>query len=387
MRHRAALTFTALIVSAAIAIAALAPQTAQPAGAAASAYRADSPEYGLSVFLYGNPNTTARDLGKLQALRFGWMKSLFQWRDLEGACKGCFSWGESDRIVSAAAAAGVKIMARLDFQPNWARPDHAHNGPPSNYQDYADFVYYFVDRYKVGSPYGTVQAIEIWNEVNLDREWGMGAINQQSASDYVRLLRLSYQAAKAADPEVTVVTAGLSPTGWNDDTARDDVLFMQWLFEAGMKGNYDALGVHANASCPQVEADPNVLPCAALPAANHSQFFFRRVEQLRAVQVANGDGDKQVWILEFGWTSDTVNPSYSWFRTTEEKKGDLIVSGFKFARQNWAPWVGAMFLWNLPDPSWTSSREEYWWSIAEPTGAPRASYTRLLQARTSGELP
>ena len=63
------------------------------------------------------------------------------------------------------------------------------------------------------SAVGTVQAIEVWNEVNLDREWGGGPITRQTATDYVRLLGMSYDAIKAADPNITVITAGLSPTG------------------------------------------------------------------------------------------------------------------------------------------------------------------------------
>ena len=135
-------------------------------------YRAASPEYGMSVFLYGNADTTTRDLEKLQTLGFGWQKSLFSWRDLEGECKGCFTWDEADRIVLASAEAGLKIMARLDFQPGWARADGAANGPPDRYQDFADFVRAFVDRYKKDSDFGTVHAIQVWNEVNLDRESG-----------------------------------------------------------------------------------------------------------------------------------------------------------------------------------------------------------------------
>ena len=50
---------------------------------------------------------------------FNWVRQLFQWRDIEGACKGCFDWTESDRVVKASAQAGVKIIARLDFEPLW----------------------------------------------------------------------------------------------------------------------------------------------------------------------------------------------------------------------------------------------------------------------------
>jgi hypothetical protein len=73
--------------------------------------------------------------------------------------------------VKASTANGVKIIARIDFEPDWARHDHAHNGPPDNYQDYADFISVFANRYRPGSAIGTVDAIDVWNEVNLNREW------------------------------------------------------------------------------------------------------------------------------------------------------------------------------------------------------------------------
>ena len=41
--------------------------------------------------------------------------------------------------------------------------------------------------------------------------------------------------------------------------------------------------------------------------------------------VRNGDDAKQVWLLEFGWTSDDVHPAYAWHRVTEDQKADYIV--------------------------------------------------------------
>ncbi|MBI4491291.1 MAG: hypothetical protein HY690_00660 [Chloroflexi bacterium] len=356
--------------------------TTEQSSPPSSPYAARSPEYGMNIFVWGHPDTTGRDLGRLAELHFGWQKTLFQWREIEGACKGCFDWRESDRVIQASSAAGVKVLARLDFQPKWARADGAHNGPPDNYQDFADFVSALVSRYKQGSPIGRLHAIEIWNEVNLAREWGNKPINQAQAADYVRLLKLAYQAAKAADSSITVVTSGLSPTGWNDDTARPDDTYLQWLYNAGLKGNYDVLGAHGNAQAPDPEAAPN-----SDPRFPHPSFYFRRVEQLRDLMVKNGDAAKQVWLLEFGWTSDTIHPTYSWYAVSEDRKAQNIVRAFQYARQSWAPWIGVMMLWTLPDPSWSVDREEAWWAIADPSGAPRPAYNALLQARYNGTLP
>jgi hypothetical protein len=385
LKHRIVRAVGLTAAAAAIVLGTLSAQPPILAAPSPAGYRAASPEYGLSIFLYGNPATTDRDLAKIQALGFGWQKSLFRWRDIEAAGKGQFDWAESDRVVQASTAAGMKIIARLDFPPSWARADGANNGAPDNYQDFADFVRAFVDRYKAGSPNGTVQAIEVWNEVNLQREWG-SPISPQSAAGYVRLLKLAYQAAKAADPTVTVISAGLSPTGWSDDTAQPDDQFMQWLFDAGMKGSYDVLGGNGNVQCPSVDAQPGACPVMADRMA-HPSFYFRRIEQLRDIMVAAGDADKQIWLMEFGWTTDTVNPSYSWYATTEAKKADLIVQAFQFANKSWSPWIGVMTLWTLADPHWGQSDEQTWWSVTNPDGTTRPAYDRLVQAIAANQLP
>jgi hypothetical protein len=362
--------------------AASASPTAQPAVAP---YLAASPEYGMGVFLWGRSDAPAV-LGRVHDLNFTWQKSLITWRDIEGKAKGQYDWSGSDALLKASKAAGVKVLARVDFQPAWARKDGANNGPPDNYQDYADFLKALVTRYKSGSQYGHLDAIEVWNEPNLAREWGGQPVNDRQAGDYVRLLTAAYSAIKAADPTVTVVTAGLSPTGWNDDTARPDDQYLQWLYDAGLKGHYDVLGAHA----PGYKAPPEVSPeeAAANPDwGGDRSFTFRRVEDLRAIMQKNGDGAKQVWVTEFGWTSDTVHPAYAWHRVTEDQKADYLVRAFEWARGHWAPWIGPMMVWNMPDPAWGPQDEMYWWSISNPDGSPRPAFLALKAARQNGTLP
>ena len=360
------------------------PPTPSAAIGSGSGYVAESPEYGLNVFLAGNAATTGRDLALLNRIDFTWQKSLFQWRQIEGEGKGVFDWRDADRVVAASRAAGVKIIARLDFQPAWARRDRVSNGPPDEYRHYADFVRAFVERYRAGSPRGTVHAVEIWNEPNIDREWGGEAIDAQQAADYVRLLELAYKAAKQADPGVTVISAGLSPTCTDDEKARPDDVYLQWMYDAGAAPYFDVLGAHGAGYDKPPSASPDE------SAARHNGcrvFTFRRVEDLRAVMERNGDGVKQVWLLEFGWTTDRQNPAYAWHAVSPETHGDFVVDAYRWAREHWAPWIGVMVLWNLPDPNWGRDREEYWWGIANPDGSARPAVNQLLAARRDGRLP
>ncbi len=358
---------------------------APPDPSSYSFYRAESPEYGVSTFL----EDQAAPLPVLQqayTAGFQWQKSLFRWRDIEGAGKGQFNWDAADAVVRATEDARMNLLARVDFEPAWARLDGANNGPPDNVQDYADFITQLVSRYRKGSQRGRLRAIEVWNEPNLSREWGGQPISQESAAQYVKLLCAAYTAAKQADPAITVVSAGLSPTATVDGTAQPDDVYLQWLYDAGMKGCYDVLGAHA----PGFKAPPEVSPdeAASNPVWGGQRFFtFRRVEDLRAVMERNGDADKQIWITEFGWTSDPVNPSYSWFAVSEELKGQYLVDAFRWAHTHWQPWIGVMVAWNMADPSWTAANEEYWWSITNPDGSPRSAFTLFAQQRTQGGLP
>lgn len=343
------------------------------------------PEYGMSVFVWDFPAEMERDLAKVSEVRFQWQKSLFQWRRIEPQ-KGVFDWENAERVVKASNAAGIKVIARVDFPPRWARADRASNGPPDRIEDFGEFIYALVDHFRPGSPHGTIHAIELWNEPNLSPFWGNRPINPLAAAEYVRLLCIGHHAAKRASPEIITISAGLSPTGTRTADAMDDTVYLQWMYDAGAQGCFDALGVHGAG----YKAPPWIGP-AELAAdrtwGGHPSFGFRRVEQLREIMVRNGDAEKQVWVTEFGWTTDTVHPSYAWHRVTEEQKAQYVVEAYRWAHLNWQPWIGAMVLWNLPSPDWTEEREEWWWSVANPDGTNRPAFDALARARAAGLIP
>ncbi len=54
-------------------------------------------------------------------------------------------------------------------------------------------------------------AIEVWNEPNIDREWPNGQVN---GANYTQLLAKAYNAIKGANPGTMVVSAALAPTGF-----------------------------------------------------------------------------------------------------------------------------------------------------------------------------
>ncbi len=90
-------------------------------------------------------------------------------------------------------------------------------------------------------------AIEVWNEQNLDREWPTGQINPAS---YTQMLIKAYNAIKGANPSVMVISGAPAPTGaegafgtdrvWNDDR------YVRGMAAAGAANYADCIGLHYN---------------------------------------------------------------------------------------------------------------------------------------------
>ncbi|MFW6069722.1 MAG: LysM peptidoglycan-binding domain-containing protein [bacterium] len=89
-------------------------------------------------------------------------------------------------------------------------------------------------------------AIEIWNEQNIDREWPAGQI---SPSSYVNnMLRPAYTAIKNANSNVMVITGAPAPTGFDNGTnAWADDRYVAGMAAAGAANYADCIGVHFNA--------------------------------------------------------------------------------------------------------------------------------------------
>jgi hypothetical protein len=246
---------------------------------------------------------------------------------------------------------------RLDHPPEWAFPADPAAGPADPLL-FAEFCGAVATRYA-----GRIAAYEVWNEPNLAREWNSQPPNP---GQYVELLKACYLAIKAADPQAIVVSAGLAPTGTDDPVvAMPDMQFYEALYAAGGAPYFDVLGVHAPGYMNPPERSPD--ETEADPDLAVRWITFRHVEDVRALMVAQGDGDKQIAITEMGWTSDPVNDAYSWYAVDEATRADYLVRAFQYAKANWQPWIALMSMIYIADPEWTEADEQYWWSITRPT--------------------
>jgi hypothetical protein len=111
---------------------------------------------------------------------------------------------------------------------------------------------------------------------------------------------------------------------------------------------------------------------------NHGSFYFRRIEDQRAVMEKHGEGQKQVWLTEFGWCSDQREGGYvECINNSLQDQANYIVRAYQKAETDY-PFMGVMFLWNL---NFSTFQEWYTgpshFAILNPDWSPRPAYWAL----------
>jgi hypothetical protein len=333
-----------------------------------------SPDFGAQAFLWWRPEIADRDLVLMKEANFDWVKQSFAWETIEGAGRGQYDWSIADRVVTHVNDAGLKLLARLSTDPDltnfWA------GTPPSNADLFAEYAGAVAARYNcTPQAVGCIQAFQIWNEPNLAREWGN---RRPNPAEYAEFLRKAYAAIKQANPNAIVISAGMAPTGDNNDLAMPDDIFYDGMYQAmggNSNGYFDMLGVHGAGFAAPPELDP--AEAAANQAFGGYRFFaFRHVEDIRAIMERYGDTGKKIVLLEFGWTYDPVNAAYKWHGAdagiTDMVQADYLRRAYEYAAANWQPWIGLMNLLTMPNLDWIEDgnpqdEEQYWWAILEPS--------------------
>jgi Cellulase (glycosyl hydrolase family 5) len=267
----------------AVALCAAALLASTPSAAGAQAGASSAPLGGVNITASipkgGATAPIDRDIELARTLHAAVVRTEVPWSALEPNGPGQISQAalsSLDRLMSDAAANGIRVIVFVDSTPCWASsapaallrrcargaPSKANAWPPTNPAYYAKVVSYLARRY---GP--QLAAIEVWNEPDQINEAYFAG--PEKAQRYAAILRAAYPAIKQADPSVPVLAGSL--VGYNG-------VFLRALYAAGIKGYYDGIAVHFYS-----------LTLASL-------------RSFRAVQVANGD-TKPLWLDEFGWSS------------------------------------------------------------------------------------
>ncbi|MBI3360782.1 MAG: hypothetical protein HY023_06690 [Chloroflexi bacterium] len=146
-------------------------------------------------------------------------------------------------------------------------------------------------------------AIEVWNESNIDREWPTGQISGQA---YTQLLQLVYPQIKAANPNTMVISGALSPTGFFGGGCSpqgcDDKPFLEAMVAADAMNYADCVGIHYN---------EGILPPSATsgdPRGNPNHYTRYYQTMVNTYLTATG-GQKPLCFTELGYLAGGEYPN------------------------------------------------------------------------------
>ncbi|HEY6729927.1 MAG TPA: hypothetical protein VI039_02765 [Solirubrobacterales bacterium] len=242
----------------------------------------------------------AEDLARMRAGGIETMRVPVSWGATQGSPRSDYDWGGLDATVAAAARNRITILPVLGTSPHWATGNWRRM-PVDNArqrQGWAAFVRAAVERYgtrgefwsehapgtKEPLPRTPIRAWQIWNEENF-----FYFVKPVSPGRFARLLAVTRQAMRQADPRAEIVLGGLFGSPRQGlPRAMDAADFLQALYRyRGVKANFDAVALH--------------------PYAADVAELRRQVEEVRATMVGNGDRRSDLYITEIGWGSQ-YNP-------------------------------------------------------------------------------
>jgi hypothetical protein len=240
--------------------------------------------------------------------------------------------GDTDALdkVQRGHAQGFKVLLTVIGNPVLVED-------PAYHAQYAQYV--------AGLAAGGADAIEVWNEPNIARDWPAGKISPET---YIQILSSSYPAIKAANPNTLVISAAQAATLVSKSlrTANywTEVDYTTEFVLAGGLLYADCVGVHYNIgiSAP-LNTDDSLTGDAAF-------WFLPRILQHYTTLT---NGTRPVCITELGYLTDdgldpleSVAPNFAWAKdTTLQDQAEWHALAAKIGAGN--PLVEMIIVWNV----------------------------------------
>jgi len=282
----------------------------------------------------------------MQTAGMTWMKKQVRWTLGEGTA-------QAQAYIDAAKAGGFKVLLSIVGNP----------GEMTNFDSYvASYAAYVGQVAKLGP-----DAIEVWNEANIDREWPAGKV---SGTEYTKLLKPSYEAIKANNANVMVISAAPSPTGYAGSAGcvqngavhvcNDDVFFKQ-MADAGA-GNYmDCVGLHYNEGI--------ISPTASsgdIRGGYPTYYFGGNIGRARAYI-----NQRPICITELGYVSPEgygpIAPNFGWgANTTVAQQAQWLAEAASTSAG--LGYVRLMIVWNINFTQYDGNDPQAGYAIIRPGG-------------------
>ncbi len=312
-----------------------------------------NPKVGVHLRLTGVDDEAQIDAQLTSVREMGghFVVDLFPWAYVQPLGPAQFDWRGADLLIAHAHQQGLEIVARLDIVPAWARPPKTSDRylEPAHYLDYARYAAAFADRY-----HKEVRYIQLWNEPNLNLEWGL---RDPDPLAYAALLRTTTPLIKAANPDALVIAGSFSPGQAVPGIRMDDLAYLRAMIQAGAP--FDILGIHAYGARAPADEPPHP-----------DRVNFRRVEVYRDTLRELAQPHPLI-VTEGGWND---HPRWSG-AVTPTQRVQWTVDAYRMSEQ-W-PDVIAVCLWEWQLPTTHSYQDN--WTFLTSDGTPKAIYYAVQQ--------
>jgi uncharacterized protein YraI len=270
-----------------------------------------------------------------------WVKR--QWRYTAGQ-----NAGDVGGIIGDAHARGFRILVSVV-----GHPSDVNNG--GYFEQFASFV---------GGVAGLgADAIEVWNEQNIDREWPGGSIDP---GRYTQLLALSYNAIKGTNPNTMVISGAPAPTGFFNGCGGggcDDAPYLRGMAAAGAASYMDCVGIHYNEGIvppSQTSGDPRG------SSGHYTRYFWGMINTY-----AGSLGGRPLCFTELGYlTPEGLGPlpgAFAWAgNVTVSQQAQWLDQAVSLAAGSGR--VNMVIVWNVDFSGWGSDPHAGY-AIMRPDGS------------------
>ena len=235
------------------------PPAAQPATSGSQAPADTGPPpastANTSGFELGGQALSFSQPGRMKEARMSWVKRQIKWHGEPAS--------NFQHVINGAHGNGFKVLLSVIGEPGGIA-----GNPGAYYQNFANFL--------AGLARGGADAIEVWNEMNIDREWPRGLI---SGANYTQMLRAAYNAIKSANPATMVISGAPAPTGYFQGCSTnggDDDCYLRQMAAAGAANVMDCVGIHYNAGI----VPPDATSGAPVGSSGHYSWYLPRMMNL-----------------------------------------------------------------------------------------------------------
>lgn len=233
------------------------------------------PPASSSGFEVGGQTQSFANPGTMKDIGMSWVKFQHKWGPGDDPA------GLAGRVRDAHAN-GMKVLLSVTGANTYPAPDSI------NFGSFTEFM-----RGLASLGADSPDAIEVWNEQNIDFEWPAGQINPTS---YVNnMLAPAYNAIKGANPNVMVISGALAPTGFdNGHNAWADDRYVNGMAAAGAANYMDCVGIHHNAGA----TSPTV--SSGHPGGGHYSWYYQPTVN---VYYGGFGGSRPLCFTELGYLS------------------------------------------------------------------------------------